>query len=349
MTNIDRVFFPSFLSVVVVNTSGGSSLRASLTEITKLLSGICKDFEVIVIDNASQDESINLLKQLTSADGLPNLQVYALTKTVDDDTAAWVGLEHALGDFVVAMDPSVDDLDFLPTMLEQASGGADVVFARNTQRSAATWGYRVLYNLFNRTYRWLSGIDFANDAPQFRVLSRSVINFLLRHPMPAINYRHLPATGGFAKVYLDYAARKRTVARKSIWEAIDRGSRLLVSSTQAPMRIVMALTLFGAAANLIYSLYVIGVALFKVNPAPGWVTLSLQQSGMFFLISLVLLVLGEYVLHMARLSSEGPAYHIAHELTSAVMTRHHHLNVEQAESKVHRSSEATRRAVRHLP
>ena len=36
------------------------------------------------------------LKQLTAQDGLPDLQVYALTKEVDSRTAAWVGLENAL-------------------------------------------------------------------------------------------------------------------------------------------------------------------------------------------------------------------------------------------------------------
>ena len=57
-------------------------------------------------------------------------------------------------------------------------------------------------------------------------------------------------------------------------------------------------------------------------------SLSLQQSGMFFLISMVLLVLGEYILHMARLSSEGPPYHVAQEFTSARLTRRERLNVE---------------------
>lgn len=72
------------------------------------------------------------------------------------------------------------------------------------------------------------------------------------------------------------------------------------------VRLVTTLSLFGALSNLIYSAYVISIALLKADVAPGWVTLSLQQSGMFFLISLVLLVLGEYILQMASLSNEGP-------------------------------------------
>jgi TRAP-type mannitol/chloroaromatic compound transport system permease large subunit len=86
--------------------------------------------------------------------------------------------------------------------------------------------------------------------------------------------------------------------------------------------------MFGAAANLIYSIYVIAVGLLKSDVAPGWVTLSLQQSGMFFLLSLVLLVLGEYILQVATRTNEGPAYHVAQEFTSAIMTRREKLNIE---------------------
>ena len=116
-------------------------------------------------------------------------------------------------------------------------------------------------------------------------------------------------------------------------ESIDRGMRLLVSTTRAPMRLVTSLSLFGAVANLVYSIYVVAIGFLKADVAPGWISLSLQQSGMFFLISLVLLVLGEYILNMASLSNEGPLYHVGQEFTSARMTRREKLNIEDAASK----------------
>jgi hypothetical protein len=79
---------------------------------------------------------------------------------------------------------------------------------------------------------------------------------------------------------------------------------------------------------LLYSVYVIAIGIFKSDVAPGWVSLSLQQSGMFLLISLVLLVLGEYILHMASLSNEGPLYHVGQEFTSVRMLRREKLNIE---------------------
>jgi hypothetical protein len=82
----------------------------------------------------------------------------------------------------------------------------------------------------------------------------------------------------------------------------------------------------------VYCVYVISVGIFKADVAPGWISFSLQQSGMFFLISLVLLVLGEYILNMASLSNEGPLYHVGQEFTSARMTRREKLNIEEVAS-----------------
>ena len=322
--------FPIFLSIVVVMRDQSSQIESILAEAASYVSTLVSDYELIVIDNASEDNSVAVLKRLTSEQGFPNLQIYALTKEVDADTAAWIGLENALGDFVAVVDPFADDIGFLPFMLDNAVRGADVVFATNGQLAPQSLAYKIAYSAFNRLYTWFNGIHLAKEAPHYRVLSKRVVNFILQHRQPAVSYRHLPATGGFARVNLDYSTKPKGSTKRRLGESIDRGIRLLVSTTNAPMRLVTSLCLFGAVANLLYSIYVIIIGLFKSNVAPGWVSMSLQNSGMFFLISLVLLVLGEYILQMASLSNEGPLYHVGQEFTSARMTRRERLNVEEA-------------------
>jgi hypothetical protein len=326
-------FFPVFLSVVFVVRNQSGRIEKILSDATVGISSLVSDYELIIVDNASDDDSVLVLKNLTGEHGLPNLQVYALTKEVDADTASWVGLENALGDFVAVIDPLADDIAFLPEMLDKAVSGADVVFASNEQKPAQSLAYRGAYAIFNGLYKSFNGIHLAKEAPQYRFLSKRIVNFILQHPQPAMTYRHLPATGGFARVNLNYSAAPKVSHTKRLGESIDRGMRLLVSTTRTPMRLVTSLSLFGAVANLVYSIYVVLVGFLKTDVAPGWISLSLQQSGMFFLISLVLLVLGEYILHMASLSNEGPLYHVGQEFTSARMTRHEKLNIEEVASR----------------
>lgn len=322
-------FFPIFLSVVFIVRNQSESIEKLLSRAAAGISSLVSDYELIIVDNASDDDSVSVLKALTREQGLPNLQVYALTKPVDMDTASWVGLENALGDFVAVIDPLIDDIAFLPNMLHEAVGGADVVFAHNDQKPAQSLAYRSASAVFNKLYQSFNGIHLAKEAPQYRLLSKRVVNFILQHPQPAMTYRHLPATAGFARVNLNYSAAPKVSQTKQLGESMDRGMRLLASTTRAPMRLVTSLSLFGAVANLFYSFYVAAIGFFKTDVAPGWVSLSLQQSGMFFLISLVLLVLGEYILQMASLSNEGPLYHIGQEFNSARMTRHEKLNIEE--------------------
>lgn len=321
--------FPIFLSVVVVVRNRAPLLKELLVETSSAISNLVSDYELIVVDNGSDDGSVLELKNLVSESGLPNLQVYALTKEVDADTATWAGLENALGDFIAVVDPMMDDVAFLRTMIEQSVSGADAVFAMNLQKPPQGLAYRFAFAVFNLFYRAFNGIHLVKDVPKCRILSKRVVNFILQHAAPAQAYRHLPATGGFARVNLTYSMRPKVVGKAVLGDSIDRGVRSLVSTTRGPMRLVTTLTLFGAVSNVLYSFYVVAIAILKADVAPGWVTLSLQQSGMFLLLSLVLLVMGEYTLHMARLSNEGPPYHVAQEFTSAVLTRRLKLNVEE--------------------
>ena len=306
-------------------------MESIIAEITHQVAPLVSDYELIIVDNASQDQSIPVLKRLTADGKIPNLQVYALTKEVDNDTAWWAGLENSLGDFMVVLDPSRDDPSFIATMLDHAVSGADVVFASNEEKTRHGFVHRLGFIAFHAFYTWLSGINLAREAPPFRVLSRRVINFILQYPQPAIAYRHLPASGGFSRVNLSYRALRTVSWVGNWWASFDRGMRLIVSTTRIPMRLVSGLALFGSVVNLGAAGFAVGHSLWKHHTVSGWAFVSLQQAGMFFLFALVLGMLGEYLLHVISLSNEGPLYHVAQEFTSAVVARREKLNVEVVE------------------
>ncbi len=316
-----------FLSIILVADNLHDDLERVLRSCSDIAQSCVADHEIVVIDNGSMDHSIELLQSLCREEGVPNLQVYRLAKRVEIDLAAWAGVENALGDYVAVVDPARDDLQALPQLLEASVEGADVVFGVGSQSAKKSPVYSFLRKVFGVLVSRLLGIDANREMPVFRVLSRTVVNYMVQHSASGLAYTWLPATSGFRKstVFYESSGRKRS---SSLIEDIDRGVRILVSSTLGPMRAVTLLCLFGAVVNVIYSIYVVAVALLKVEVAPGWVTLSLQQSGMFFLFSLVLFVLGEYVIHMARLASNAPDYYVSEEFTSAVITRRERLNVE---------------------
>ena len=325
-------YYPIFLSVVLVFRNQEKHLDKIIQNTTHLLTSLVKDYELIVVDNASNDGSINLLKTFTQPSGYPNLQVYALAKEVDSDTGSWIGLENAIGDFIVVVDPLIDDINFLPEMLEKAVEGVEVVFANNQQKPHQAISYKIVSEAFNFIYKTFHGIHLTKEAPNYRLLSRAVVNFILQQPQPSITYRHLPVTGGFNRINIKYSAKPMKLNYKEFWGGIDRGLRLLVSSSLTPMRLASVLSLFGAIFNLIYSCYVVLVGIFNTGVADGWLSMSLQQSSMFFLISLVLFILSEYILHISIMIKGAPLYYVAQEFMSARITRREKLNIEEISS-----------------
>ena len=143
---------PIFLSIVLVVRNQSSTLAQTIQQVQDTITTWVSDYEIIIVDNASTDTTISVLKELTKEAGLPNLQVYALTKEVDVDTASWVGLESALGDYVAVYDPFTEDLSILTKMLDLAVKGADVVFAKNEFPIKSSLSYGLASFAFHRLY-----------------------------------------------------------------------------------------------------------------------------------------------------------------------------------------------------
>lgn len=319
---------PIFLSAIFITKNPTNQFINTLSEISQLLSSLVTDFEIIVIDNGSDDASIANLKKITTETKIPNVIVFTLTNEIEINLASWVGLENAIGDYVVVLDADTDDFLIIPEMLEKIQSGADVVFAKNISELRPNFLYNIIETTFNYFYKIITNIEINKNSAQFRLLNRQVVNFILQHPNPSVSYKYLPVTGGFQRFYISYQSEIKNQKNKKLALSVEQGIQLLISTSKAPMRIVTSLSIFGAIANLVYSLYVVFIAIFKPKIAEGWVSQSLQQSGMFFLFSLVLLVLGEYILAMTNQQNKGPHYHISQEFSSPVMTHRQKLNLE---------------------
>lgn len=293
-----------------------------------IVASLVTDFEIIVVDNASAGKSTAMLTDLTSRNGLPNIQIYRLIHSVDYDVAAWAGVENSIGDYVLVFDAFSETLEMLPAALDEISRGHEFVSIRNLEPIDRGVLERLSGDLFRRLFSWLSEVDLIEDAAPFRLMSKRVVAFLLLQPRPALRYRTLPAVAGFSRTTLSYAAPHPKGRRTGFVRRARRAARMLMANTFAPIRIVSLMALAGAALNLLYSVYVLVIAMAKPDVAPGWITLSLQQSGMFFLMSCVIFIIAEYLMHSLQWTTNGPPYFVASEMTSAVLTRRHKLNVE---------------------
>jgi glycosyltransferase involved in cell wall biosynthesis len=319
----------TLLSTVFVVSNHAEVIQHIIKSVAEVASSVCSDYEVVIVVNGSSDATCEILHQMTSSGAEPNLQVYILAGRVDDLTANWVGIENSLGDIVICLDPLHDDINLLGSLAREVVNGNDIVFTQRTfSKARRNLASTSLYRLFGRVSKFSTGIDLDSYSARFIAISRRVVNYLLQFPDPQNKFRNLASTSGFSRTSISVANSDEKRNSIRLRQSVPRGIKLVTSSTESPMRLATALSALGAFSSLLYSAYILLVWISKSDIAPGWVSLSMQQSGMFFLISLVLLVLSEYVLEISRKANAGPSYYIAKELTSSRITRKERLNVE---------------------
>lgn len=320
---------PVLLSVVLIAQNDACRIASFIRTAGGLLFSLVSDYEIVIVDNGSTDETVSILRGLASEGGEANLQVYSLAGRVDDLTARWVGIENSLGDIIVCLDPRHGDLEQLELLARQAANGNDIVFTMRTfPKGRASLLSTLLYRAFGVATKLFTGLDLDSYSTSLIAISRRVVNYLLQFPDPQIKFRNLASMTGFRRTSIRIPLQRISSNTIKLRESLARGIQLVTSSSESPLRLATSLSAVGAFASLAYSVYVVLIWIFKQDVAPGWVSLSMQQSGMFFLISLVLLVLSEYVLEISRKANSGPACYVADEFTSARLTRKERLNVE---------------------
>ena len=244
--------------------------------------------------------------------------------------ASCIGLDKSLGDFVAVLNPLLDDISFLPKMLDKAINSLDIVIAYNKNKYIKSFFYRFARKTFDFLYKLLNKTIITKDIFPYRLFSRRVTNHILQDPYPEMILRHLPANIGFERGEMNYSSEFKLYANTSFLYSVKKGLKFLVSTSDAPMRLVSTLAVFGAFINIVYSIYVLIIALVKKNVVgEGWITLSLQQSGMFFLISVFFFILSEYILNMKDSTKNEYSNYINQEFSSDIIARHSKINLKE--------------------
>ncbi|MDB5731655.1 MAG: glycosyl transferase family 2, partial [Variovorax sp.] len=137
-------------------------------------------WEVIVVDDGSTDATPALMAQWRDS---PGVRYLALSRNFGKEAALTAGLQAARGDAVVLLD---GDLQHSPslivTMIQYWGDGAEVVYAvrkdRADESAAKRVGTGLFYRLLNRSLRF----TVPEDAGDFRLMDRKVVDALLRLP-----------------------------------------------------------------------------------------------------------------------------------------------------------------------
>jgi len=282
------------VSIVAPLDNDGQSLDAFVGELTGVLEKNYHEYEILLVDDGSSDDTPALAGQVLAR--YAHVRFLRLSRHFGEETAILAGLESIIGDYVVVMQPRTDPPALVPALVEKALSGYDIVYGIRLGRDDQPFWYRAATRLFYWYASRVASLNLPADTTQFRCLSRPVVNALTKLRTPDPYLRLLTWNLGFKRIAFPYEiiSGKREAPR-TFGESVRLAVAMITENSAHPLRVMTWLGLFASAMNVIYALYVVLVYLFKPHLAEGWVTLSLQAALQFFVISIILTVLSEYV------------------------------------------------------
>lgn len=174
----------SSISVVIPVYNSEGTLDQLYVRLTAALEALCSDFEIILIDDGSRDESYVNMCRLHEVD--KRVKAIKLQRNFGQQNAIMCGLQHAGGDLAITMD---DDLQHPPEeivkLIKKLDEGYDVVYGipiRKMHSLHRNLGALVRDLVFNR----ISGKPASIKIGSFRVMKKSLVRKIVRDKTPFV-------------------------------------------------------------------------------------------------------------------------------------------------------------------
>ncbi len=135
------------------------------------------EYELILVDDGSTDETPALLEALAAEDR--RVKVITLSRNFGHQAALTAGLDHASGNVVVMLDADLQDPpEVIPKMVERWLDGVDIVYAVRTERAGESRAKLVTARWFYRLFGRLAQIDLEHNAGDFRLFDWRALEVL---------------------------------------------------------------------------------------------------------------------------------------------------------------------------
>lgn len=297
------------ISVVVPVYNSAETLQELHSRISTVLSNSSKQYELVLVNDGSRDESWRRLQEIADQDS--RVVAIDLARNFGQNNALMCGFQHCRGELVVTMD---DDLQHPPeeinTLLQAIeSGDDDVVIGRYRTKKHSLFrnaGSQLTHRISQVILRVPKDLALTS----FRVMRRWVVDELLRFKThnPRVGLMLFSVTTRQVNVDVDHHSRPRGRSTYTVRSLVRNFMDELVNYSALPLRIASYFGFLSAFVSFSLGVFYTVRFLMGLTGVSGFTTIVLLISFVCGLLLMTMGIVGEYLIRIVRAAEYRPQF-----------------------------------------
>ena len=296
------------LSIIIPCYQEGNHLSFVLEEIVKYVEPMQISYELVIVDDGSQDRTWEVIQELSSI--YTTLIALRLSRNFGKESALCAGLEIARGQAAIIID---GDLQHPPNLIPEMVSiwkklGVELVEAIKISRGKESllnkFGSKLFYKLLNNSSSY--NLRGASD---YKLLDRKIIDAWLKMGERNLFFRGMVAWLGFRKYTIPFETQER-IAGKSGW-SIPKLIRLAITGITAfsslPLQIITFFGFVFLGFALVLGIQTLYLKIFG-QAFSGFTTVIILLLIIGSLLMISLGIIGEYIARVYEEVKGRPRY-----------------------------------------
>lgn len=261
------------ISVVATLYNSSKYIEEFYRRIQSTLKSVTNQYEIILVDDGSPDDSLQIAKRIQSTD--KTVKIIELSRNFGHHRAMMTGLAHTDGDLIFLIDSDLEEEpELLSTFLEEIrkNPSIDMVYGVQRKRKGGIferWSGTLFYKFLNV----LSGVPIPANVTTARLMTRRYLDSLLLHREKEMVLLGLTALTGYSQKEVTINKGHKGTTDYTLSKKIDLAINFLSSVSSKPLLYIFYI---GAAITFISLGAVLFLFLNKLffDRAPlGWTSL----------------------------------------------------------------------------
>lgn len=298
----------SRISIVVPVYYNSDTLMLLYEDMKKKILGKLGDYEIVFVDDGSQDESWEIMNRIREMD--PYVKCVKLSRNFGEHAALLAGLSVCTGDCAVTKQADLqEDSEIILEMYDSWKKGNKVVLAVRSERDENAIK-KFFANMYYQIVRRFVDDKMPAGGCDCYLIDRQVIQVLelLDEKNSSLTLQVLWA--GFKTEHVYFHRRDREIG-KSRWtlaKKVKLAMDSMMSFSYFPIRFMSTVGVLFALFALIMAIEVIVEKFTVGTPIMGWASLMCIVLFGFGLMMLMMGILGEYVWRALDASRNRPPF-----------------------------------------